>query len=708
MSLNIMNGVPWSPSRRSGAGLPNPLNIRLIIAALFVGLLGLAAPASAQFNVNTGAASVFCVRGPGDIQPYTTWNGLRAFSMAKCGQRAVNACDSTGGVDNACADMVTDKSTGKLVPQAIGSLTCGTDNSGNCTVKIIYDQTGNNACSGSVACDAVQNTIANRYNLYGSIGCNAVYPCMFSSAAGAGYTMAGSLSLTQPFALVAVAYTANFSATNTLISVGNANIHFASASPGNVLGTCDSSGGTTAANSYQLNSFPSSLLSDIFLICLSGSGTTFQNMFVGSTLATGGSTSVSGTPVIGANGGSNTNLWEFGITTANLTPITSTGFWNPFAIHSNACTAWGYTCYYSGAGDVASFKAYWGMRAYSSTVASTAAGQRLFNACSADNTLCSDIMSQPRTGGALNGTVGGTADGTGNKACWIGITAGTYNSTTGAAVLTVNSSIFQGLVTGLVSGNNFAISNLAGTGAFASLAGGYVATTGTGSTTVNFTAPTGLGAAAITSGTLSTCTIKMFYDLSGANFCTGGVACDLTQTTVANRAIWTYNCLATEYPIFYQNSCATFVAANSDGYTGPGTTTTAEPFSVVWAAMRSGAFTTQQTVINCNCASGFPASTNNAFMFDGNATSAIGAAANSLFHSIVGESDSANTRIYVDGVLAGTTAGTGGNMSQPYSIGTRGGGQFLQGQFLEGGIINSDITSSAAALSAQQHLFWPF
>lgn len=77
------------------------------------------------------------------------------------------------------------------------------------------------------------------------------------------------------------------------------------------------------------------------------------------------------------------------------------------------------------------------------------------------------------------------------------ISSGTYNSTTGAVVLTMSAAINFGV------GDDVVISALTGTGGFASLNGNYTTTTGTTGTTVNYTAATGLGATTITGGTLT-------------------------------------------------------------------------------------------------------------------------------------------------------------------------------------------------------------
>src|SRR6266508_5790881 len=49
---------------------------------------------------------------------------LRACSAALRGNAAVNACNSTGGIDVGCGDLFTNATTGQLVAGTIGGITC--------------------------------------------------------------------------------------------------------------------------------------------------------------------------------------------------------------------------------------------------------------------------------------------------------------------------------------------------------------------------------------------------------------------------------------------------------------------------------------------------------------------------------------------------------------------------------------------------------
>ena len=409
---------------------------RLPIMVALLSLLWVAMalnPVSAQFG---GCATRFCgptagtvgceaYVGPGDVQAFTAWGSpLRAYSRTTCGLPAAYMCDSTGGVDNACADVFTSITTGKIIPKMIGSLMCFAESSGNCTAKIVYNIPLNTTCTTRGAggtpgtCDAVQNTIANRYGAYNT-GCNGgLVPCMFSpSIAGAGYTLNSSLTLAQPFTLWAVAFTVASSTTDTIIAVGNANIHFSSGSAGNVLNTCDSS--ATATNEY-IRLAPTQA-GDLLETCIGGVSTLWQNGLFILTTSSGSSSCVSGSPTIMASGGSPFDWWEFGIIAG--APSGPGGA----PLHSNACTFYGYTCVYSGPGDAIAFKAYWGLQGYSAA----ALPQTLVNVCSAGDAACQDLGTVgpgiyqpvfpsilPSSGYVLLPTIGGST----GLACYVGIT----------------------------------------------------------------------------------------------------------------------------------------------------------------------------------------------------------------------------------------------------------------------------------------------
>jgi hypothetical protein len=673
----------------------------------------------AQFN--STAVSTYCVNGPGDRQAYLFWNGITAYSQAACGTPAAYVCNSTGGTDVACEDMSTSSVTGKLVAKTIGGILCGPGGSTNCTAKIIYNQAplnstctvrGSNGTPGT--CDAVQNNVADRYNI--DVACNNLAPCFFAHGSGSGYTLNSSISLTQPFVLTAVAYTINSSATETFLAVGNANIGFSTSNPGDILSTCDSTN-STIANVYQTG-FAPSYLSDIILQCQGSLYPTYQNMFPGANFQSGGATSVSGTPVIMASGGSPVNFWSFGITTSNLSLFYTTGFWTLDAIHTNSCLTYGYTCGFSGFGDVVPFNAFWGLVPYNAAQ-SVFQSQKIVNVCNAGDQACEDFVNQANSGTLLFASPGFVPHSGADQFCSVPITSGTYNNSTGAVSL-ILANVVPGSpgpqVTNLVSGNPFALNLLTGTGSYASLNGGWIAgagtTAGSGIGTVNFTATAGLAPVTpitITGGTVSTCTIKTFYDTSGANYCTGGVPCDLTQATITKRAILVNICFPNQSPFFYSNSCAVFANSSLQTYTGPGTSTTPTPWSVAWIGQRTGNTSAYNTVFAAGSSSvGYTNSPATSYVIDG--TSGItSATSDNAWHVIVGISNGTNIKNYVDGALATSSASVGAALAQPYYLGSNvGSSDYLQGMFYAGGITNTDISSVIPQLTAQQQLYGPF
>ncbi len=150
---------------------------------LMAGLLYLGHPLHAQVPM-TGAGSgapggVVAFTGQGDCSSCAAssnviayW-GLRAFSAADRGNALVNVCNSTGGSDVGCGDLSSDATTGMLVSGSIGGITCpGT----NCTVKTVYDRSGNLNCGG-ISCDLTQSTVSLRPNLAANCLSGSL-PCM--------------------------------------------------------------------------------------------------------------------------------------------------------------------------------------------------------------------------------------------------------------------------------------------------------------------------------------------------------------------------------------------------------------------------------------------------------------------------------------------------------------------------------------------------
>jgi hypothetical protein len=138
--------------------------------------------------------------------------GLHAYSAATRGTKLAEVCNSTGGTDVLCVDMLSDASTGKLAPQTIGGLSC--PGSVNCTIKLWYDLIGTACTSG---CDILQNTVASRATLSAAVGGNA---CGVFTSASTIYGISAALlsNLAQPFGVMGVIQrTSAFTATQIFI-----------------------------------------------------------------------------------------------------------------------------------------------------------------------------------------------------------------------------------------------------------------------------------------------------------------------------------------------------------------------------------------------------------------------------------------------------------------------------------------------------------
>lgn len=127
---------------------------------------------------------------------------LQACSAALRGTRAVNACNTTGGVEVGCGDLSTDGTTGLLVPATISGITCP---GANCSIKIWYDQTTGNQCGGA-SCDLV---------IPGGGSGVPVRPLLIASGYGSGPaatlgttqaldTFSNSVTQSQPYSMASV------------------------------------------------------------------------------------------------------------------------------------------------------------------------------------------------------------------------------------------------------------------------------------------------------------------------------------------------------------------------------------------------------------------------------------------------------------------------------------------------------------------------
>jgi hypothetical protein len=204
---------------------------RIALAGVIaVFLLAVASQPKAQFN---GCPAGFCggvatsggggYTGPGDVVSGAyAWWGLRAYNAAKAGTKAANICNSG---DANCADVNTLSNGNFDVTTAQGSpLNCG-GTGGTCTIKVLYDQSGNTNCAGSVACDL--NVTAGGASARPTLtfSCVVSLPCMtLSGASGHRVESTGAAATqNQPYTISIVAKRTGSFTTNGGIFYMNGN-----------------------------------------------------------------------------------------------------------------------------------------------------------------------------------------------------------------------------------------------------------------------------------------------------------------------------------------------------------------------------------------------------------------------------------------------------------------------------------------------------
>lgn len=167
--------------------------------------------------------------GPGDIQSYVAWWGLRCYNSAYSG----NVADIWDAATGNTTETLLTCSAGGTINQTIHPLatTCAS----SCVVAKLYDQTGNNACENNsvsgFSCDVSQATNANRPTL--TVSCQNGHPCVvFSGASSQQLLIQGGANATgltsavaQPWSVSGVVErTGNFTTFQSTVSFGHNNI----------------------------------------------------------------------------------------------------------------------------------------------------------------------------------------------------------------------------------------------------------------------------------------------------------------------------------------------------------------------------------------------------------------------------------------------------------------------------------------------------
>lgn len=209
--------------------------------------------------------------------------------------------------------------------------------------------------------------------------------------------------------------------------------------------------------------------------------------------------------------------------------------------------------------------------------------------------------------------------------------------------------------------------------------------------------------------TVSTsCTIKTFYDRSGALNCTGA-ACDVTNNTAASRATLTWNCI---------NSlpCAVFTGTQAM-QTAASFTALTQPFSISDVTMRASGTTHGLPQTGANVTFGYGSSANAIRYFAGSGTS-VSNVSDTFWHALTAVFNAASSTLFCGG-SQGTSCSNGGTSSTTAAtpgtnsiggavivVSTAGSGTF---SISEMGVWAGDQTSLRSSLNSNQISFWgPF
>ncbi len=200
-----------------------------------------------------------------------------------------------------------------------------------------------------------------------------------------------------------------------------------------------------------------------------------------------------------------------------------------------------------------------------------------------------------------------------------------------------------------------------------------------------------LGATTFCTVTNSSCLVSKLYDQSGANSCSGAVACDVSNSTGATQPQLVFNCINTSLPCIQFNQSAQLVLTAAAALTSP----QAQPYTFAFAAERDGQFTFQGAVIiapGSNGQAGYWTSANQVYLFAGTGPPFV-TVSDSAFHVLQTVFNSTNSNINVDGTSnTGLSAGTDtatGNLT----VGSASGAAFLQGKLLEVGMWPGSVTT---------------
>jgi len=200
----------------------------------------------------------------------------------------------------------------------------------------------------------------------------------------------------------------------------------------------------------------------------------------------------------------------------------------------------------------------------------------------------------------------------------------------------------------------------------------------------------------------SACTIKTWYDQSGALGCTSATACDVTQATIALRPTLTVSCIGSL-------PCATWTATQGM-QSALFDANHAQPYTFSAVFKRTGAFTNAGYALGQDSGAiglGFDTSADTGLIYAGTYPTNF-TLSDSTNHAVQALFNDASSSVYVDGSSTSLSPGVNG-LTTANSI-AMGVSVFygLTGITAESGVWTTDKSANFSALNSNQHSYWGF
>lgn len=324
---------------------------------------------------------------------------------------------------------------------------------------------------------------------------------------------------------------------------------------------------------------------------------------------------------------------------------------------------------YIGLGDIASYDVYGGLRAYTAAIA-VAATQALIRVRRVSDDTEQDIL--VATSGGLD---------TASALSFAGVdTSGNATSLGTSVALTGLGSAAH--VGSTITGTGFSGTYCVSVGAL--VAGAQTVTTNTSQTigvAVSVTLNWGLR-------------VKTRYDQTGNSR-------SPTQTTFASQPYLLFNVFGARPSIYYAGAQAlNFTSAS---------VSVSQPFTSVFAAMRSGAFTSYGTFVRTTAGNTwvtFNNAANAVAMWAGTVTPDPNSVADGTLHAILATFNGASSELYVDGTGSGALSPGAGNFTSNFYEGNNIGSEFLTGHLPEWGASSGAMSGGNKASTSSNVLAW--